>query len=54
MPLFWKLTQEKIYGNPLYLQEMTGNCNYFTTIFVVFYEIFSKYVRPFINWSLAT
>jgi hypothetical protein len=52
-PLFWKLTQEKFYGNTLYLQELTGNCNYFTMSFVVYYEIFSKGVRPVYKMKLS-
>jgi hypothetical protein len=51
--LFWKLSQETIYGNPLYLQEMTDNCNYFTMSFVVCYEIFSKSVRPVYKLELS-
>jgi hypothetical protein len=53
-PLFGKLTQEKIYGNPLYLQELTGNCNYFTMSFVVCYKIFSKGVRLVYKLELNT
>jgi hypothetical protein len=52
-PLFWNVTQEKFYGNPLYLQELTGNCNYFTMSFVVCYEIFSKGVRPLYKLELS-
>jgi hypothetical protein len=52
-PLFGKLTQEKIYGNPLYPQELTGNCNYFTVSFAVYYATFSKGVRPVYTLELS-